>query len=280
MQFLPYICLWLTLLVTLITQSRVFLGLGLIISFIAGMLIGTMTWIGLLALLLTGMLALLYFHKIFRKITFIGMLIGTFLLYFRALPGFHNLLVISAQHTSKLATAFTMHLNFDKVSMGYILLFASQIPLSFRYFFNRQILLKTFPIIVMCMSLLMGAGLLTGYVAFDFKIPSFTLIWVLNNLFFVCVAEEVLFRGILQQTFMHVADKYKIHFIWPLMLASVIFGLAHFKAGVIFIGLASVAGMFYGYAYYKTQRLEASILTHFMVNFIHFLFFTYPARII
>jgi len=41
--------------------------------------------------------------------------------------------------------------------------------------------------------------------------------------------------------------------------------------------LAAVAGIVYGYAYEKTQRIEASILCHFGVNIIHFIFFTYPA---
>ncbi len=49
-------------------------------------------------------------------------------------------------------------------------------------------------------------------------------------------------------------------------------------AGVT-VGLATIAGLFYGYAYWKTNRLEASILVHFGLNLIHFVAFSYPALI-
>jgi len=38
-----------------------------------------------------------------------------------------------------------------------------------------------------------------------------------------------------------------------------------------------VAGIGYGWAYRRTGRIEASILTHFSLNSLHFLLFTYPA---
>lgn len=61
------------------------------------------------------------------------------------------------------------------------------------------------------------------------------------------------------------------------MLASLMFGLAHFKGGISYVMLATVAGVGYGFVYQKTKRIESSILVHFAVNTIHFLFFTYPA---
>ena len=36
-------------------------------------------------------------------------------------------------------------------------------------------------------------------------------------------------------------------------------------------------GLGYGWVYLRTERIEASILTHFLLNCIHFVFFTYPA---
>jgi membrane protease YdiL (CAAX protease family) len=41
--------------------------------------------------------------------------------------------------------------------------------------------------------------------------------------------------------------------------------------------LATVAGLFYGAAYLRTRRIEGAILTHFALNAVHFLAFTYPA---
>jgi len=41
--------------------------------------------------------------------------------------------------------------------------------------------------------------------------------------------------------------------------------------------LSTVAGLGYGWVYQRTGRIEASILTHFALNLVHFLLFTYPA---
>jgi hypothetical protein len=44
------------------------------------------------------------------------------------------------------------------------------------------------------------------------------------------------------------------------------------------IVLATIAGVGYGWIFWRTNRIEASILTHFLVNTTHILCFTYPAR--
>jgi len=59
-------------------------------------------------------------------------------------------------------------------------------------------------------------------------------------------------------------------------LAALIFGAYHFPWGLANVGLAAVAGLFFGYAYWRTARIEAAILLHFIVNAIHLLLFTYP----
>lgn len=46
----------------------------------------------------------------------------------------------------------------------------------------------------------------------------------------------------------------------------------------MYVALATVAGAGYGWAYQRAGgRIEASILTHFALNAVHFFFFTYPA---
>jgi membrane protease YdiL (CAAX protease family) len=64
---------------------------------------------------------------------------------------------------------------------------------------------------------------------------------------------------------------------WALSVASVLFGLAHAGGGPIYVALATVAGAGYGWAYLRTGKIEASILTHFALNAVHFFGFTYPA---
>ncbi len=58
---------------------------------------------------------------------------------------------------------------------------------------------------------------------------------------------------------------------------SFLFGLCHLPAGIIFAALAFISGLLYGGIYLRTKRLEAAILLHFTVNFIHLICFSYPS---
>ncbi len=102
-------------------------------------------------------------------------------------------------------------------------------------------------------------------------------VWALNNLFFTCVSEEAFFRGFLQRNLCKILQEYKHRHILSLTTVSTLFGLAHFAGGYKYVILATMAGFVYGYAYRKTQRIEAGILCHFGVNTFHFIFLTYPA---
>jgi membrane protease YdiL (CAAX protease family) len=64
-----------------------------------------------------------------------------------------------------------------------------------------------------------------------------------------------------------------------LLTAGVLFGMAHYAGGVRAIVLATIAGIGYGWIYWRTNRIEASILAHFLLNTMHILLFTYPARV-
>ncbi|WP_259016418.1 CPBP family intramembrane glutamic endopeptidase [Emticicia fluvialis] len=58
-----------------------------------------------------------------------------------------------------------------------------------------------------------------------------------------------------------------------LAITSIFFGLVHFHAGsIIFVGLASIAGWFYGYTYLKTRNVFYAALVHTLVNSSEFLF--------
>lgn len=123
----------------------------------------------------------------------------------------------------------------------------------------------------------MGVALYLRFVQVDFKPTNFYFIWAFHNLFYVCIAEEAVFRGMIQQFLtLHLQNAQGGKWL-ALVIASAVFGLAHFQGGWIYVGLAGLAGLFMGYAYMRTKKLEASILVHFMINSAHFLLFTYPA---
>ncbi|WP_332252585.1 CPBP family intramembrane glutamic endopeptidase [Rickettsia helvetica] len=54
------------------------------------------------------------------------------------------------------------------------------------------------------------------------------------------------------------------------------FGIAHFQGGA-YIALSTICGFFYGYAYYKTDKILCSMIVHCGLNLCHLLLFTYPA---
>ena len=68
----------------------------------------------------------------------------------------------------------------------------------------------------------------------------------------------------------------KIAALIALVFSAVLFGLAHLGGGLSYALAATVAGLGYGAAYLRTQRIEAAMAVHFSVNALHFLLFTYP----
>ena len=190
-------------------------------------------------------------------------------------PGFNNLLVFERVRFSPDSIPFTMYLNFDKIVVGVficILYLQSQ-----RQILDRRSLLLSARCAGVLISILMGLAFLLHYVRFDFKFPEMGWIWILNNLFFVCFAEEAFFRGFVQGGLTELLPKTKMGAVLSIAIAALLFGLAHFPGGVIYVVLSTVAGLFYGYAFWKTDRIQSSILVHFSVNLVHFLFFSYPA---
>ncbi len=172
---------------------------------------------------------------------------------------------------------FTMNINFDKFILGLIVL--GIWGLGSKPFSLQQTVTIGLGGLVTCLVVLIGSALALNYVRLDIKWPPQTFIFMLNHLFVVSFSEELFFRHYLQgRTQFLLESKFKDRAgVSALLLASVVFGASHFQGGFIFVILSSVAGLFYGWAYLKTQRVEASILIHFGVNAIHFVCFSYPA---
>lgn len=86
----------------------------------------------------------------------------------------------------------------------------------------------------------------------------------------VAIPEELFFRGILQNGL----DKHLRNPRLALLLASLAFGLMHWNNAdavierLAYVGLAAVAGLFYGWAYERSNGLLAPILCHTLVDLI------------
>lgn len=191
-------------------------------------------------------------------------------------PGFYNLKVIDHVYISKDAIPFTAYFDFDKAAVGILILGLSHHLISNRTEWIR--LFKSFiPKMLLAITITIILALALGYVRFDPKLSSYLFIWSIKNLLLVCVAEEALFRGFIQKNLSTMMQKIKYGNCMAIIIASLLFGIAHAAGGVRYVLLATVAGIGYGWIYNSTRKIESSILTHFGLNLIHMLFFTYPA---
>lgn len=203
-------------------------------------------------------------------------LAASFLLHLA--PGFANPRVISSMVLKSGSIPYTKYLNFDKAALGLLLVAFSSRPLSSAGEWKRA-LARTVPVLAVTLGVVLALSLGMGYVKFDAGLSGakVALLWAWTNLFFTCVAEEALFRGLIQRQLESGLGRLQWGRAAALVVASVIFGFAHWAGGWSYVGLSAAAGLGYGYAMQRTGRIEAAILAHFALNAIHFALFSYPA---
>ncbi len=194
----------------------------------------------------------------------------------RLFPGFQNQKIYEGLRLSADAPLFNLNLNFGKGSAGLLLLVAYAVRI--RQWTELKGLISTprwwvvfgTPVVVI------GISVVAGGIRFDPKWPLFALTFLSANLLFTCVAEEVFFRGLLQERLHRFFDTKKMWRWLPVVLVTGLFAPLHMNSDPAYLAVVTLAGLGYSLAYAMARRVEAAILTHFLVNAIHFLFFTYP----
>lgn len=232
-----------------------------------------------LSLVYTGILGYVVYQYYQQKqllFFFLILLLSIPLLFHFSIMGFDNYKYIDAIIVSENSTPYSLYFNLDKTAVGiFIVGFSFQLLKVDVLAILKQVV-RTF--LVMALLFFVLATVL-GYSKFEPKVPYFTPVWIFVNLFFTCLAEEAIFRRLIQQRVYDSLSKRHSDYalIVSLLIASIAFGLAHFNGGILYIVLASVAGLFYGYVYHKTKRIESSMLLHVCFNLTHLLLFTYPS---
>jgi hypothetical protein len=255
-------------------KSHLFVGVVLAVLAFAGRI--EVIGIATIALYWISIRGFAISKKSLFKAAFLLMIVFITLgLSFHKLPGFHNILYLENYASGAGASLENRYINFDK---GFLMLFLLD------YYIQNKQSGKLMPAIsysvflsVITIAILAAIAMSQGYIKFSPKVPPMILSWTLLNLA-VVLAEESFFRAFLQRIINSYLSKSlgKNSAIASVLTVSIIFAVGHHAGGTMLMLLCFVASFFYGYAFVKTKRIEASIMVHFLVNLLHIFFFTHP----
>jgi membrane protease YdiL (CAAX protease family) len=279
-RFTAYFLLLLTFISLYLFKNIFVRGFLFALSLFFALYAGAISWLGLGLILAFASIAYCAFEakkRSMRNSAYVVMVIlSAAILLMKIVPGIYNWPVVSKILLSPLALPYSMWFTFDKSLIG--LFFICFSIYSFANEGKRKpVLKKGLWLGLLATVVLIPTSLALGYVAWDVKWTNFIFLFAMHNLFFVCMAEEAFFRGMIQRPLMTAFKNTRWGNWVALLLASLLFGAVHFPGGLAYMGLATLAGLFYGYAFIKTNKIEGSIIAHFIVNMVHFIFFTYPA---
>lgn len=252
----------------------------LALAIVHGVAVGILSMVGIVGIAAFGLLCFAYWRQRPPPVDAVltaGTIVFSLALMAHVVPGFSNTLIVRDAVLSLGAVPYTLFMNFDKGQIGLFLL-AFGPPLIASRADWAAMLKAILPAALVLIVLLMLCALLIGQVRFEPKQPDFLPIWLWSNLLFTSAAEEALFRGVIQRRLQGSTPTVASgRAIAGLIAAAAIFGAAHYAGGLRSVVLAMIAGIGYGWVFWRTNRIEASILTHFVVNTAHILGFTYPA---
>jgi membrane protease YdiL (CAAX protease family) len=201
--------------------------------------------------------------------------IAPFMFAAHRFPGFANPTLVDQVRFSADAATYSMRANFDMAAVGVILagVFCQRLREPREW---AETIRRVWPVTLATLVVVLGLAMLLGYVRPDLKWTPYSALFLASNLLFTCVTEEAFFRGFTLAGLARLTSSWRFGTVFAAVVSAVLFGIAHVKGGPLLIALATVAGLHYGAAFLVSKRLEGAILTHFMLNAVHFVAFTYP----
>lgn len=252
---------------------------GLLLACLAGLAAGVLDWRALAAIAVY--LALAFGARTSERAWLrVPLLVLTgvtaLLLALHKLPGFFNPMLAYQVQVSAGAAPFNLYANFDKAVAGIVLMGVFCAPIRARAAW-LPMLRRTLPVLLATLVVVLGAGMVLGVVRPDVKWTVFTPWFLANNLLITCVTEEAFFRGFLMKGMARAMDRVRYGTALAVIVSTVLFGLVHWPGGPLLVVFATLAGLGNALAYLRSGRIEGAILTHFALNAVHFVAFTYPA---
>lgn len=206
--------------------------------------------------------------RVFFWLVWIGLSAG-FITH--TLPGYAGLSLADHEQVKSNSLAVSVYLNTDKVLIAWALL--QWLPLWRKSRLHRSVLptglITLLPL--MGIPLILWAASQVGLIHWQPEVSWLIGVIIISNLINTCFAEELLFRGVLQQWL-----QVKLGATAAVLIASSVFGIAHFAGGSWYVLLAILAGLLYGLVYIVTGRLLWAILCHWGLNVTHILLLTWP----
>jgi len=277
MTLLPFGLLLIAVLGLWVHRNVSLAALGL--SVIAGYFTGALSDLAALWIVLFGLIAWIHprtsgLQRVATRLVFFLFAVGLALLLF---PGFPRTVLLENVVLSPGALPYTLGFGFAKVVTG-IFVLAFMHPERVRSWRELgQVLLRVAPIFLATIAAVMVLTVALGYVKLDPKWTPLFFTWAIANLFFTCLSEEAFFRGFVQRELAQSGGNRRLSAVIAIAVSALLFGLVHIGGGWKYALAATFAGIGYGIAYHRTQRVEASMAVHFGLNATHFLLFTYPA---
>lgn len=224
-------------------------------------------------ILLTWLLAKVINNKVLKGCGYLVWTLMSLLLILHQAPGYAPILLTEAIQLKPESQITTFYLNSDKVWVAWSLLMMLSNPFkSVSVDRPFSIYLTGFAVLLVPLTLLLATYL--ELIAWQPAFSSLIFLLVLSNLIHTCIAEELLFRGVIQTQLTRMIKGWG-----ALLVTSLLFGLAHFAGGWSYVIVASMAGFAYGLIYLMTGQLMWAILMHWLLNTLHLIFFTYPMLI-
>lgn len=174
--------------------------------------------------------------------------------------------------------AVLLYVNLSKAIGGYLVVI--WLGMGLRH--HRSTLVGERSLLSQLVVALVGVGAIL-FTAFAFygvgwkpKIPDGILYFVVVNLLVTVLSEEAFFRLMLQSQIERFFKNKRLGICVGIVIASLLFALAHAGATGLVFFLFLFAGFIYAAVYAWTRSLLASMATHFGVNIAHILLLEYP----
>lgn len=184
-------------------------------------------------------------------------------------PGFSATPLWSPRQLSVDAAPYALRLSWDKLLVGVTLLAwwlgqkTPSKPLSKNIWLTAALTLLGVPLMALAL----------GLVGWQPKWPDGLWLWLAVNLGVAVLAEELLFRALLQRHLVSWLGAWA-----GIGLTTLLFAAVHLPFSPLFAVVAGVAGLGYGLIFHFSGRISLAIALHGAVNALHLLLLSYPLR--